>query len=207
MTVREAPPGRPEETPTAGSLGMRVFLFSLTMLFGASLVGYAVIRLRAPAWPPPGMPGIPWVLALSTALIVVSSFAAQRAWRLAREQKQDALHRALVTTLTLGLLFVALQAVAWWQMFPAVEAIGLRPRHAGPPAGDPAPRQFAFLFYTLTVLHALHVLGGLVAFALLLNRRLSYRSPLRMLARVHHAVVYWHFVDGVWLVLYVALLL
>ena len=37
-------------------LGLKLFLAGLTMLFGASIVGYLIVRLNAEAWPPPGIP-------------------------------------------------------------------------------------------------------------------------------------------------------
>ena len=53
-SAREAP-----SAPGTGVLGMGIFLASLTVLFLASIVGYLVVRLKAPAWPPPGMPRLP----------------------------------------------------------------------------------------------------------------------------------------------------
>lgn len=199
-----------EELPSGtGALGLKIFLTSLGMLFGATLTGYLVIRSRAPHWPPEGVPHLPRILVLSTLLIIVSSFTAQWALRAARSERAESLHRAVLTTFVLGVVFLVLQAFAWFQMAPAVEQLGAfrPPALPGTPVADPAPRQFAFLFYTLTVLHALHVLGGLVAFALLLNPRFAFRRPRLVLRRVRHAAVYWHFLDAVWVVMYVVLLI
>ncbi len=198
-----------EDKPAGtGALGLKIFLSSLGMLFGATLIGYLFIRLRAPQWPPPGVPELPGILAFSTLLILVSSVTAQAALRAARGQKEPALHRAVLATFALGVVFLVLQVLAWRQMMPAAAEIGRRSMVAlGTPAVDPTPRQFAALFFALTILHALHVLGGLVAFGLLLSRRLAFRRPRLVLTRVRHAAVYWHFLDAVWVVMYLVLLI
>jgi heme/copper-type cytochrome/quinol oxidase subunit 3 len=98
----------------------------------------------------------------------------------------------------------------WLQLLPVVNAVGLRmerPLVAGRPLADPGPRQFAFLFYTLTGLHGLHVLGGLAAFAFALRTARRALDPAVRLARVTHAIVYWHFLAAMWLILYGVLLI
>ncbi len=198
---RELPPG-------TGVLGMWVFLAALSMLFGATLLGYLLTRLRAPQWPPPGMPHLPLVLVFSTLVILVSSWTAQGALMAARAQHPDVLRRGLLLTFLLGVLFLGSQSFAWAAMLPAVEKIGLRQPYSLPAVPvDNTPRQFAFLFFTLTVLHAVHVLGGLVAFAFARFSRIDYRRPIAALGRVRHAVVYWHFLAVVGVVMYIVLLI
>ncbi len=201
-------PGGQELPAGTGNLGMWLFLAALSMLFGATVVGYLFIRAQATTWPPAGMPALPLSLIASTVLILASSFTAQGALMAARAQRHDVLMKGLLLTFVLGLLFFVSQSVSWAEMFPAVQKIGLRGVIVpGAPRPDPTARQFAFLFYTLTVLHALHVLGGLIAFALVRFGRLVYRQPVLMLGRVRHAVVYWHFLAAVWVVLYAVLLI
>ncbi len=192
---------------------MTVFLVSLGMLFSATVIGYLTIRFRARVWPPPGMPHLPLGLAVSTIVIIVASITGQRALRAAREDRAAAVRRGLAVTLGLGVLFLVCQVVNWAQLLPAVRTMGVRAlsgpagRVAAPIAHDPTPRQFAFLFYTLTGLHALHVLGGLVALSLTARRAWAGWDWSAQLRRVRHTVVYWHFLAAVWLVLYAALLI
>lgn len=219
-----------ERPPEPGNLGLAIFLGSLTMLFGATLIGYVMTRVRATEWPPPGVPDVPSTLLVSTAVILVSSITAQVALRAARAERPRLLQRALLATFLLGLLFVAVQSYNWYRMAPEARAIGIRsetgsaeridaPPEARPPgapaaarpplmgARNPAPRQYTFLFYTLTGLHGLHVLGGLIALGMVLvNKQAAYRRPLLHLRRVRHTVVYWHFLDLVWVVMCVVLL-
>lgn len=182
-------------------------------MFSATLIGYLTIRLRARAWPPAGMPHLPLGLIFSTVVILVASLAAQGALRAAREGRTAAVRRGLVITLALGVLFLVSQAVNWAQLLPAVREMGVRAlagpagRVPGPPRTDPTPRQFAFLFYTLTGLHGLHVLGGLAALSMTARRAWAGLDWSAQLRRVRHAVVYWHFLAAVWLVLYAALLI
>jgi len=191
-----------------GSLGLRVFLVSLGVLFTATLIGYFVIRLRAPAWPPVGMPSFAWRLLLSTAVIVAASVWAQAALKAARRGDTSCVRRNLVATLILGVSFLACQVVAWTQLLPDIRDMSIRLTTAipaGRPPADPTPRQFAFLFYTLTGLHGLHVVGGLIALWLALRRAAAAFDPAALLGRVRGSVVYWHFLAVVWIVLYVAL--
>lgn len=190
-----------------GDLGLRIFLASLTMLFGATLIGYLFIRLRANEWPPMGVPPLPSWLALSTVLIVVSSGSAQLALSASKRGRGTDLRRWLAVTFALGVVFLVAQTVAWLEMMPAVRQIGARDMIARVPIVDPLPRQYAFLFFTLTVLHALHVLGGLVALALAIRGAAGALTPATLARRVRHGIVYWHFLDLVWVVMYAVLLL
>lgn len=209
VSDRMGPDPNEQELPAGtGNLGMWLFLAALTMLFGATIVGYTVIRMRAATWPPAGMPALPLSLIASTVLILASSWTAQGALMAARAQRHDVLMKGLLLTFGMGVLFFVSQTVSWIEMFPAIQRIGLRgPVVPGAPLADPTARQFAFLFYTLTVLHALHVLGGLVAFALVRFGKLVYSQPVVTLGRVRHAVVYWHFLAAVWIVLYAVMLI
>ena len=63
--------------PGAGVLGMWVFLATLTVLFLAAIVGYLVVRLKATAWPPPGMPRLPAGLWLATVVLFAGSVTIQ----------------------------------------------------------------------------------------------------------------------------------
>ena len=203
------PPQGGQDLPSStGALGMRLFLIALGMLFGATLLGYLVIRSRAAAWPPPGAPSLPLSLVFSTIVILTSSWTAQGALMAARAQRHDVLRKGLLLTFVLGLVFCISQTVGWIEIYPAVSRMGLRqPAVPGALMADHSPRQFVFLFYTLTALHAVHVLGGLVAFALARFGNLDFRTPLVALGRVRHAVAYWHFLAAVWVVMYVVMLI
>jgi cytochrome c oxidase subunit III len=188
---RTAARGRAELTAW---VGMVVFLASWAMLFASLFFAYAMVRARAPAWPPPDQPPLPIVLpAVNTAVVALSSAAMQRAVALVRHGRTRRGARSLGVAALLGLLFVGLQGVVWVRLY----------RDGLIPSGGPYPSAF----YTLTCFHALHVAVGLAALAWLTVRaRRGAYSALHHLA-LRLWAMYWHFVAAVWLVLYAILYL
>ncbi|GAB4376352.1 MAG: cytochrome c oxidase subunit 3 [Acidobacteriota bacterium] len=175
-----------------GRLGMALFLVSLGMLFAASLLAIAIVRFKATAWAPEGFRGVPAGLWASTLVILGASVAAHRAVAAARRRARVAVERGLVLTLMAGTGFLLLQAVNWLLFVRA--------------GGFTRDTLLGFSFYVLTGLHGLHVLGGLVALALVL--RLVRRSPREadVAGPVELTAYYWHFVDAAWLVVFAAIL-
>lgn len=186
MTTRP-PPARVSAAP----LGMWVFLASLTMLFAGSLVGYLVVRARAETWRPEGVPNLPAGLWVSTAVIVLCSVAIHRAVVAIRSGRQQALVTALFATLALGVGFLVVQAFNWLQLW----------------AADVTPRRglYGFTFYVLTGLHAAHVVGGLVPLAFTIWRAVQGRYTWASYTGVRTVAMYWHFLDVVWIVMFIAL--
>jgi cytochrome c oxidase subunit 3 len=144
-------------------MGMAIFVASWAMLFAALFFAYGLTRLRAVSWPPSDLPALPLALpALATLALAGSSWV---------------LHRGRVRAgAALGLLFLGIQAVVWWQMLEG----GLNPR-----AGA-----YASFFFALTVFHALHVLVGLAALGWLALR------PRPLSLRLW--TIYWHMVGVIW---------
>jgi cytochrome c oxidase subunit 3 len=176
-----------------GTFGMLLFLASLTVLFAASLAAYVVVRSRAEQWPPPGAPSLPSGLWLSTGILLACSVAIHTAKSFARQGWRGALAGALVVTSLLGLAFLLNQ---WrcWQV--------LRESYAEGPSD-----LFALTFYMLTGLHGLHVIGGIVLLVVVTWKALARRYTVARHAGVQYAAMYWHFLDGVWLILFAVLLL
>lgn len=178
---------------STGKLGMRLLIASLAMLFAASITGYIVVRTRAEVWPPAGMPALPSGLWLSTLLIVLSS--ATMAWAVAgiRRDLQRPLRLGLLLTFLLGLAFLASQTVNWFGLVAA----DVRP----------GANLYAFTFFVLTWLHALHVVGGLVPLGLVTARAWRGGYTAGFHPGVEYTAMYWHFLDVVWLVLFAVLYL
>lgn len=176
---------------SARGLGMRLFLASLGMLFGGSLVGYLVVRLRASEWPPAGSQGLPPGLWLSTVIVLLLSLAMVLAERAARGGRRSGVVRWLVLALVLAVGFLVAQVGNWVAMA----------------AGGFFPQQSlaAFGFYVLTFLHAVHVLAGLVPLVFTAVR--AHRG--RYLAGDHEGVhlvgMYWHFLAATWLAIFAVL--
>jgi cytochrome c oxidase subunit 3 len=165
-------------------LGMWLFLASLGMLFAAALVGFLVVRLRAAEWPPPGSPELPAGLWLSTAILAVQSLVLVVAERAARSGANERLWRMLGGSLVLAVAFLGSQVANWMRMAATYDAA--------------QQSLFTFGFYLLTVLHALHVVGGLVPLVLVVYRARGGRYTPDDYEGVHLVAMYWHFLALAW---------
>jgi len=185
--TRDLPPA----PPGAARLGMKLFLASLTFLFATTMVGYLILRFRAPAWPPPGWPGLPWALWISSGLVLAASACLVTSNRAFRRSDSSAGQRHLTLAGVLALLFLASQAFSWAQLLGegAVPQIGLT----------------AWTFYVLTLLHALHVIGGLIPLAVTISRARRGCYDQENHEGVELVGLYFHFLAVVWLVLYAVL--
>lgn len=189
-------PTRSEEERVfqTSQMGMSLFLVTLGIFFAASLLCYVVVWNRSAAWGNPIGESLPHALWLSTAILVAASLAHHRALSSVREGRGADLRLWLGITLWLGALFLACQGYCWYQLIET---------HLPPQARN----LYAFAFYMLTTLHALHVLGGLVGLFVV-----WYRAGRNVYSASKHAAVwrstaYWHFLDAVWIVLFLTLLL
>lgn len=211
------------EAEAATRFGMWLFLIALAALFAATLMGYVVMYVQLShrgQWPE-DLPGVPGGLLLSTALLVVTSVALETASRRAHGVSQASLsaseagaaagdadgvapmpgrvRRDLIVATALGLVFLVLQAAAWVQWLSGVD---------GHLAGSDQYRFALAGFWVLTGLHALHVVGG--ALPLLFETVLACRRPdtdFHRAGSIRFTAMYWHFLGGVWLVLYALLLI
>jgi cytochrome c oxidase subunit 3 len=176
-------------------LGMLIFLGSWAMMFAGLFFAYGAVRLHlSGGWPPPGVPSLPVSLpALNTVILLLSSLALQLGLWSIRVGRQHELVAALLVSLCFGCLFFGLQSYLWWTLYRG----GLRLD------GGPYPS----VFYALTLFHGLHVLIGLGALAVLLWRALrgAFSAPRHLPVRLW--TMYWHFVDAVWLLMFVTVFL
>ncbi len=157
------------------TVGLLIFLGATAMLFAALLLAYAILRAEAPVWPPAGTPPFPRGAATANTAVLLAAGLALRAARATGRRW------LAFAALALGTAFLALQGALWRH---------LAATHLGPSAGA-----LGDAFFALSVFHALHVLGGLVALAVTRARR------LRLLT------IYWDFVLAVWIVIYVGVCL
>lgn len=183
---------RPDTGLTNGTLGLWLFLASETMLFGSLLSAYAILRSGATDWEAPVhlTTGI-----VATVLLAAASAAMLVAQRTARRGRFGWCRAANAAAFGIGLAFLAVK----FADYSSNAAAGF----------VPATNNFAGLYYVLTGLHALHVLGGLIVIGYFAGpgARLSRTDPGRFAGRVGVAAGYWHFVDAVWLVLFAVLYL
>jgi cytochrome c oxidase subunit 3 len=173
-------------------IGAWVATASIVMLFTGLTSAYIVRSASAPDWQPLAMPRILW---LSTTLILASSAALETARRNLREGFLLSYERWLLLTGLLGGGFLLSQLFAWRKL--AQQGIYL------------ASNPHSSFFYLLTGTHGLHLLGGLLAMSYLLlrTRREHGVERTKAMAIADGVSVYWHFLDGLWIYLFLLLFL
>ncbi len=189
---------------------MKLFLVSLAILFAASMLAYLLVRVVGtnervlprgdgtqtvipPTTPPLGSIELPWTLWLSTVVILASSVTIQIALNKVRRERQRGFRLALNATLALAILFLLVQVPSF---------IILLGRHAGVDVGH---AMFGAIFF-LILLHALHLVGGIIPLFVVSQHAHADRYDHEAHAPVKHVTMYWHFLDGVWLVMFGVLL-
>lgn len=172
---------------TAPQLGMIVLLISLTMLFGASIVMYAITRSQNADWAPAGAK-LPVGLLVSTGAIALTSFCLQAALGAVRSNRFERSWRLLVGGTIGALLFLVMQSANWTAVRASEQLL-------------PSPTLYGFTFYMLTGLHAAHVLGGFVPLAIVMQRLAQRQYSSSRHQGFGLCVLYWHYLGAVWLVL------
>ncbi|MEX0652881.1 MAG: cytochrome c oxidase subunit 3 [Phycisphaeraceae bacterium] len=213
--------------PGTGTFGMTLFLLSLGILFSASMLLYVVFRLVTPG-PPLGSIALPAGLWVSTALILVSSYVIHRALQNVRHERQTRFRNALTVTLLLAVAFLVVQtpsmtallrnhrqANAQYQQEQVAYEDALDAQRAQQPPGTildtadlpdrPVLPLFGLVMFLILV-HALHVLGGLIPLAVVTVKAHAGRYDHEHHGPVKYLTMYWHFLDGVWIVMFVLFL-
>lgn len=174
-------------------IGMWVALASIAMMFTALSSAYIVRAASSDDWVPLAMPR---VLLLSTALILVSSITLEFSRRNLKSSSFGGYGRWLLITMLLGLGFLASQLVAWKQL--ARQGVYL------------VSNPHSSFFYLLTAAHAVHLIGGLLALIFLWVRS-RFTTDLKVTARrqasADAVTIYWHFMDALWIYLFLLLFL
>lgn len=172
------------------ALGMVMFIGSWSMAFGTLFLSFLILRDRVGTWPPPGvqLPSFP-LACLATAVLLGSSVALHLGLKRARAQRSG-LALFWFAGLVLGLAFAALQAWLWTDLLA---------RGSAPQAG-----LYESLFFGLTWIHALHVAIAWIALAWMQIGIQTGRYGSFRIATVRNAALFWHFMDVVWVILFLA---
>ena len=184
---------RPDTGLANGKLGIWLFLASEVMLFGAFFSTYIILRLGATDWPH-GELNIP-LGAINTVLLISSSVTMVMAWA-SLKMGEWGKHRIY---LTVTVLLAAIFLVNKYFEYAAHFASGEGPWH----------NTFLAIYFTMTGLHGLHIVGGILVMLYLLGPGASLykRNPEQFTNRVEYTGLYWHFVDLVWIFLFPVLYL
>jgi len=162
---------------------MWVAIAAIIMMF-AGLTSAYIVKSGQPGWEEIRTPKVFWY---STAVLLISSVTIQTALRSFKQRAMQQFRLLFLLTLILGVLFVILQ----WEGFSYLWSHGVRFEGAG--AG-----QFLYIIFGL---HALHVLGGIVALMIIAMQQLFGKTRSYNATPIEVMCTYWHFVDVLWLYL------
>lgn len=186
-----------EEAKTPRSMNPKkfalwLFMVSVIMLFGAWTSAYLVKR-GEPGWSSFELPMQFW---LNTGVIALSSVTMVWAKYSARRDRLGTTKLALGLTTVLGIIFLAGQWRAWQEMITMNHYF----------AGSGSNTSSSFI-YVLTGFHGLHIVSGLVFLLLVLIAVYRFKVHSRNMLKLEMCSTYWHFLGGLWLYLFVFLLM
>jgi cytochrome c oxidase subunit 3 len=167
-------------------LGMLLFIISEIMVFGAFFTAYFFIRVvNGDAWPAPGTELPKLVAGINTAILLSSSVTLHWAENAIKNDNRFGFRAGILTTFLLGLTFLFIQINEYVH-------IGFAPHdHAQ-----------GSVFYGLTGLHGAHVFIGLLLLSIVTVRAFRGHYSSASHRGVEVPGIYWHFVDVMWIVVY-----
>jgi len=176
-------------------LGIWCFLASEIMLFGGLFSTFVLLRAGSSTWPHGyDLLNVP-LATLNTLILIASSITMVMAWAELAGKNLKAFKKYLAATIVLGCVFLVLKGFEYGMKFE---------HHI-----YPSKNNFYGIYFTITGLHILHLIGGIVVnlYFLFPGSKLWEKDPDQFLGRIEVAGLYWHFVDLVWLFVFPTLYL
>jgi cytochrome c oxidase subunit 3 len=170
----------------ASFTGLLVLLGATTMVFAAFTIAFVARRGLSDDWVALRKPPILW---LNTAVLLASSVVLDLSRRALKAGNRSRFNLWWSAGTGLGILFLAGQAVVWYQLRQAGVFVATNPSSS--------------FFYVLTGAHAFHLLGGVGALVYVDIQAWRLRLGPAKRTTIDIAAVFWHFLDGLWLYLMV----
>ncbi|MBE9182697.1 heme-copper oxidase subunit III [Oculatella sp. LEGE 06141] len=179
--------GSHEDHHGKGMFGMTVFLLSESLIFLSLFFAYIVLRLTTSDWLPSGVSGpeASTFVVINTIVLLSSSVVIQLAERSLSRHRLGQFRLLWSITALMGTYFLVGQGIEWSHL-----DFGLRTGLVGA------------TFYILTGFHGLHVLSGVILQAIMLVRSLIPNNYSNGHFGVSATTLFWHFVDGLWVILF-----
>ena len=168
---------------------MWLFIVSIIMLFAAFTSAY-LVRKAEGNWVEFEMPSL---FSYSTGVLILSSISMHYSLLAAKKDQFNALRMSISITFVLGLLFLVMQFYGWIQL------VEMNVYFVGNPSGS--------FVYVLSGLHGLHLVSGLVVLIFALVAAFRLKINAKQLTQIKICSTYWHFLDALWLYLFVFLLI
>jgi heme/copper-type cytochrome/quinol oxidase subunit 3 len=181
---------RPDTGLTNGKLGIWLFLASEVMLFGALFATYIMLRMGAADWPAGHtILNVPMAFT-NTLVLITSSVTMVMAWASLMRDQFGRFRLYMGATVLLGVCFLIIKYFEYTAKFH---------HHLYPHTNT-----FLAIYFTMTGLHGLHVIGGMAVNGWFWGpgAKLWRTNPRWFTNRVEHAGLFWHFVDLVWIFLF-----
>lgn len=188
---------RPDTGLYNGKLGVWIFLASEVMLFGALFSTYVFLRVGADDWQAmqaKASLNLP-IGTINTFILITSSITMVMSWASLIRKDFAKFQRFFGLTVVLALLFLVFKSYEYYEKFG----------HESYPSGN----NFLAIYFTMTGLHAVHVIGGIIVISYLIGpgAKMWRSEPERYTNRIEVTGLYWHFVDLVWIFLFPTLYL
>ena len=190
---------RPDTGVNNAKIGVWLFLASEVMLFGGLFSAYIFLRIGAPEWPgeigghmyerASDILNVP-LATLNTLVLIGSSVTMVMSWASLAMKRFDRYRLYMGATIALGFVFLIVKAFEYGEKFSHGYL--------------PAENNFLAIYFVLTGLHGLHVIGGIIVnmYFMWPGARMWKTDPQRFTNRIEIAGLYWHFVDLVWIFLF-----
>ncbi len=179
-------------------LGMWLFLFTEILLFGGLFILYSAYRARYPLEFHNGGQQLNAVIGVAnTVILLTSSLSMAIAVSALRKGDRRICIAGIGTTIVLAIAFLANKYIEWSQeihhgLYPNSPVLAARPH------GD---QIFYGLYFSMTGLHGLHVVAGILLLAIMLALVIRERITRNDFNRLENAGLYWHLVDVIWIFL------
>lgn len=166
-----------------------LFIVTVVMIF-ASMTSAYIVRQSEGNWLEFDLPEIFWY---TTGVIILSSVTLHWSYLSAKKDELGNLKTGMIITTLLGLAFLVGQWYSW------VALVDRDVFFVGNPAGS--------FLYVFTGLHALHLISGVIFLIIVLISAFKYEVHSKSMDRMEMLVTYWHFLGGLWIYLFMFLLL
>lgn len=170
-----------------------LFMVSVIMIFGALTSAY-IVRQAEGNWMEFELPVMFWI---NTIVILLSSVSMHWAYLSVKKDNQETAKIAISITTVLGVAFLVGQYQAWVQLVN--NDVYLVGRDSSGVSGS--------FLYIISGLHGLHVVSGVIVLLVALASVFRMKAQSKNLAQIEMSTTYWHFLGGLWLYLFVFLLL